>query len=161
MEIVARSDLLQTTSIEAHTIQVFVVGILIFLFPVSQEVNDTFGFVHFHDLVYMPGAACDAVLQVTFSVIEVQVRPAVTFAPLDQLLAITYGCQRADFLISIHTFLYNWNNRILSDGIRTDINTMQVTATPRQEETSIISLPYRRNKLCITLLLFIRTCFQA
>ena len=71
MEIVARSDLLQAASIEAHTIQVFVVGILILIFPISQEVNDTFGFVHFHDLVYMPGAAGDAVLQVTFVVIEI------------------------------------------------------------------------------------------
>ena len=40
------------------------------------------------------------------------------FHILDQLLAITYGCQRADFLISIHTFLDNRTDRILSDRIR-------------------------------------------
>ena len=161
VEIVARSDLLQTTSIEAHTIQVFVVGILIFLFPVSQEVNDTFGFVHFHDLVYMPGAACDAVLQVTFSVIEVQVRPAVTFAPLDQLLAITYGCQRADFLISIHTFLDNRTDRILSDRIRTDVDTVQVAARTSNEETVIVAQPDTRHLFPITVFLPPRLTCQA
>ena len=117
----------------------FVVGILILFFSVSQEVNDALGFVDLHDLVYMPGTTCDAVLQIAFAVIKIQVGPTVAFAPLNQFLAICEGGQRTYFLIGIHPFFDNRANRILPDGIGTNVDTVQVTARTGDEEAVVVA----------------------
>ena len=88
-------------------------------------------------------------------------RPTVSFAPLDQFLAITYGCQWADFLVCIHTFFDNRTNRILSDRIRTDVNTMQVTTRTGDKETVIVAQPDTCHLFPVTIFLSPRLTCQA
>ena len=56
MEIIAGRNHLQTASVEVSPVEMFVVRILPFFSSVGKEIDNAFGFVNLHDLVYMPGA---------------------------------------------------------------------------------------------------------
>ena len=139
MEEIPFGNQLHTRTIQVSPIEMLVIRIFAFFFSVSQEVNYPAAFVHFHNLIHMPRTGSNAVLQVSFAIIQIQMCPTVTFAPMNQFFPVLDGCQRTHFLISIHPFFYQRTNGILSDGIRTNVNAMQVAAGACQVKMIVVA----------------------
>ena len=137
-----------------------VIRIFTLVLAVSCKVNHASLFVYLQDFFHMPRAFSDTVLQVTLVIIKVKVCPTVAFTPLNQFLTAIQCLQIAGILISIHAFLNNRHDAILTYSIRTNIDTIQVTAATSQVETIVVTLPNYRLFFHITLLLFVRLGFD-
>ena len=138
----------------------FVIRILSRFTTVGGEINGAGSFVYLHHLLHVPRSFGNAVLQVSFIIIQIQVCPTVTLTPLDKFLASVEYLNRTSFLVGIHPFLHNRYDGILTDRIGTDIDAMQVTAAAGYIETVIVSLPDSGHQLLVALLLFPRTVRQ-
>ena len=128
MEEIAGGQTFQATAIGIHLIQMFVIRILTRFATVGGKINGPGSRIHLHYLLYVPRSFGNPVLQIPFVIVQVQVCPTVTLAPLDKFLAFVEYLNRAGFLIGIHPFLHNRYDGILTDRIGTDIDAMQVTA---------------------------------
>ena len=69
-------------------------------------------------------------------------RPTVAFAPLDDLLSVSDGHERACLLIGIHALLNDRNDCILTYSICTDVDAIKVAAASGKEETVVVTEPY-------------------
>ena len=87
-------------------------------------------------------------------------RPTVTLAPLDYLLAASKHLERTGLLICVHPFLNDRDDAVLPHGICADIYPVQIATAACQEETVIVSLPYPSDIFRISVLLLPRTAFD-
>ena len=156
MKIISLCKLLQAASVEVHAVQMFIIWIFVCVLTVCGEIDDAGLFIDLDHILHMPWALCDAVLQISLVVVEVQVSPAVTLAPLDEPLSSVEDLQRTCLLICVHPFFDDRHDAVLTYGICTYIDAVEVAAAAGQEETVVVSLPYAGHILGSALLLLHR-----
>ena len=117
VEVVSLIEQLHIAAVEADRIEVLVIGVLALLAAHGGEVDRTVLLVHVEDLVYVPRPFGQAAYEVALVVIEVEMSPSVTLAPLYEFLAVADGRERTYLDICIHTLLDKRTQRVLPDRV--------------------------------------------
>ena len=88
---VARVEERQAGAVEAHAVEMFVVDVLTRLATVAAEVEDAFLVVQADDPAGPERAARDWVLELAVFAVQVEVTPAGSLGPPDELLLVLHG----------------------------------------------------------------------
>ena len=95
MEEIALVEQLHLATVEAYRVEVLIIWVLALFFAHCGEIYLASLLVHLQNLVNVPSSLGELTLQVTLIIIEVEVCPAVTLAPLDKLLTLAQSRQRS------------------------------------------------------------------
>ena len=117
MEIVPVCELLETASVEIDTVEMLIIRVLVLVLSVGSEIYGAGLLVNLQNALYMPRSLGDSVLHISLTVIQIQMCPAVSFAPLDDFLSVADNAQRTCLLICIHALLDYRYDAVLTDGI--------------------------------------------
>ena len=142
MEIIAGGNHTQAGAIEAHAVEVLIVGVFVLLAAAGAEVDGAGALIHLQHVFHVPAALCDAIFELAFAVVEIEVCPTVAFAPVYQFLTAVHGIQAAKFLIGVHTLLYERHYGVLAYGVGADVDAMQVAARAIEIEMIVVAEPY-------------------
>ena len=82
------------------------IRIFICFSSIRSEVQHAFFLINIHDVLAMKTSGRDLVAKVSISIIQIKMRPAIAFAPLDDLIAIVHDPRSSYFNISIQPFRY-------------------------------------------------------
>ena len=95
----------------------FVVGVFVRFHAAGGEIDGAGGVVNVNHFLHVPRTLGDSVLQVAGVVVEVEVSPAVAFAPVNEVAAAVCGVQSVQFLIGVHALLDDGHNGVGAHGV--------------------------------------------
>src|SRR5687768_5747471 len=102
----ARVQQPQPAAVEVNAVEVQVIRIFVLLTAVGGEIQHTPRFINADNVLAVEGAGSDLVLQVPVPIIEVEMRPAIALAPLDQLRAAVYNAGAAYLYVGVEALCH-------------------------------------------------------
>ena len=143
-------------TVKANRIEVLIEGIFALLATHCSKIDLTGFLINFEDIVNMPRAFGQATHQRSVFGIEIQMRPAIALAPLNQFLTLIYNRQWSYLDIGIHSLLNQRSQRVTTDGIRANVNTVQISARTSYIESVVTTQPHSRLIVFVSLIVLAR-----
>src|SRR5581483_5736243 len=125
---------LHAVAVEAGAIEMHVVGVLTVFMAGGGEKNLAGFFVDVGNVLGDELALGDLILEGAVGIVEVELAPAITLAPPDQLGAVVNDAERFGFDIDIHALLDERLNLAGSGVDGADIHAMQIAAGAAEVE---------------------------
>ena len=126
-----------------------IIGIFIVLAAIGREIKHAVLFIDALNVFTVERPAGDLIFQFPIFIIQIKMRPAIGFTPLNKFFAAIYKTNTAVLNISVHSFRHKRTRRVGIDIHHAEVDPFQIAAGAAHIKFIIGTLPERGAALII------------
>lgn len=141
IRVITQDSLLRAASVRTRAVRIFMMKVLVFLFPIDRRMGSAFNFIRFRSLICVPKTTYSTILRIAFSIVRMRIHPTIAFTPLSRLLTVACNYRQTSFLVDVRAFLSGQASQVLSSHVQASISAIRITTQADGRRAIVITRP--------------------